>query len=54
MSWDTLIGIRREAADRRQQEDAAPPVACPNDGEPLEADKDGNLRCHFDGWSWRP
>lgn len=54
MSWEQLLDIQREAAERRRQEDDAPPVACPNDGEPLERAPDGSLRCRFDGWTWQP
>jgi hypothetical protein len=28
----------------------SPPLACPNDGEPLRPEPDGRLRCPFDGW----
>lgn len=36
MAWEQLIDIAREAAEERRAEAAQGPVACPNDGEPLE------------------
>jgi hypothetical protein len=50
MSWQSLIGIYRAAALERQAEDARPPTACPNDGQPLLTGPDGRLFCDFDGW----
>jgi len=47
MSWNQLLNIFRE---RRPA--PCPPVACPNDGEPLEQGPDGRLHCPFDGWTW--
>ncbi len=48
MAWDELAAILEE----RRKEAAAsdPPVACPNDGEPLQVAADGGLFCPFDGW----
>lgn len=51
-SWDQLGSIFAQAIAEREADDAADPVACPNDGEPLRADTSGNLRCPFDGWVW--
>jgi hypothetical protein len=48
--WEQLVSIYHDAALERQAEDAAEPVACPNDGEPLRAATDGRLYCPFDGW----
>lgn len=52
-SWWVLAAIMDEnrayAREARTQE----PVACPNDGEPLQLDPDGRLRCRYDGWVWR-
>ena len=50
MSWEQLLSILDEAREERERID--PPTACPNDGEPLQRDPDGNLRCGFDGWVW--
>jgi hypothetical protein len=50
MSWEQLIAIRQEQVDTVLAEKAAPPQACPNDGEPLRAGPDGELFCPFDGW----
>ncbi|HEY1380909.1 MAG TPA: hypothetical protein VGF55_29180 [Gemmataceae bacterium] len=49
-SWYTLVDILNEAAEYARQERDTPPVACPNDGEPLRAGTDGELYCPFDGW----
>lgn len=48
--WYSLLDIVREAHATRDQAVAAPPAACPNDGEPLRAAPDGGLYCPFDGW----
>ncbi|MGE5829605.1 MAG: hypothetical protein ACM30G_14790 [Micromonosporaceae bacterium] len=51
MSWQQLLDILHEAADQSRQEKTQPPVACPNDGEPLVTGPDGKLFCPFDGWT---
>jgi hypothetical protein len=48
--WGTLIGIYREAAQRYTEETNAEPVACPQDGEPLERGPDGRLFCPWGDW----
>ncbi len=50
MSWEQLAVIEKE----RQTEAAelVAPVACPNDGTPLQAGPGGVLHCPFDGWQW--
>lgn len=50
MSWDQLVSLYRAAADELAQEQADPPAACPNDGQPLETGPNGELWCPFDGW----
>jgi hypothetical protein len=52
MSWEQLIAIRQEAVDLARAELAAPPQACPNDGEPLRAGPDGELFCPYDGYQY--
>lgn len=52
MSWEQLASIYAENVERRREEDAAPPEACPNDGEPLDEGPGGVLHCTFDGWTW--
>lgn len=52
MSWQQLADILAEAAAEQEAERSAPPVACPNDGEPLETGPRGELHCRFDGWTW--
>ncbi|KKL48673.1 hypothetical protein LCGC14_2323150 [marine sediment metagenome] len=42
MSWEQLRSILDKAREERERID--PPTACPNDGEPLQRDPDGNLR----------
>lgn len=50
--WYQLISIERERREEYIRSHSAPPVACPNDGEPLRAVKNGSLRCPYDGWEW--
>lgn len=52
MSWQQLLDIYHEAADEHRAERSRPPVACPNDGEPLTAGPDGTLFCKFDGFQY--
>ncbi len=49
MAWEQLLAIQREAADSIRAELAAPPQACPFDGEPLREGPDGVLFCPFGG-----
>ena len=50
MSWYQLLDIQKEDALYREQLRRDGPRSCPNDGEPLQQDSDGNLHCRFDGW----
>lgn len=50
MAWEELLDIIQEGADIARQERSADPVACPNDGEPLQQGADGGLYCKWDGW----
>jgi hypothetical protein len=52
VAWEQLLAIQQEAADAVQAELAAPPSACPNDGEPLREGPDGTLFCPFDGYQY--
>ena len=52
MSWKQLIDIALEAAGERRAAASEPPVACPDDGEPLETTTTGQLHCQFCGWTW--
>lgn len=52
MSWEELLAVFRTDAEEQATEDATPPTACPNDGEPLEGGPNGELHCRFDGWIW--
>jgi hypothetical protein len=53
VSWDQLVDIIRETRDIAAEERDTPPVACPNDGEPLSTGPTGELFCTFDGWRFR-
>ncbi len=52
MPWEDLKAILDEARQEAAAEAAAPPRACPNDGEPLRTGPNGELFCTFDGWVW--
>ena len=53
MSWEQLESIIAEAVMYVRDEKTNPPLACPNDGEPLSSAPDGNgLFCKFDGYRW--
>lgn len=52
MAWEQLLSIFKEAEFWNRAEKNTPPVACPNDGEPLESTNDGKLHCPFDGYMW--
>lgn len=52
MSWDQLLDIYRENVEEYESSRNEEPVACPNDGQPLETNEDGVLHCKFDGWVW--
>lgn len=49
-NWWKLYDIYQEASAWMAEDLATPPVACPNDGEPLLAGPQGQLYCPFDGW----
>lgn len=50
MAWEQLLSIIQDAQAELDAERATPPIACPNDGEPLRTGPDGQLYCPFDGW----
>ena len=52
MSWEQLAGVLRDDRAAQEEQAAAAPVACPNDGEPLQAGPTGQLFCPFDGWRY--
>jgi hypothetical protein len=52
VAWEQLLAIQHEAADMVAAELAAPPSACPNDGEPLREGPDGVLFCPYDGYQY--
>lgn len=51
-SWWTLLAIQQEAAQLRDQDLNAPPLACPRCGEPMRSGSGGVLYCSFDGYRW--
>jgi hypothetical protein len=50
VSWDQLRSILAEQKAAVQAEQRIGPVACPNDGEPLQTGPGGVRFCPFDGW----
>ena len=52
MAWETLRDIERERRELERDERSRPPVACPNDGTPLQEGQGGALSCPFDGYRW--
>lgn len=51
--WWGLKSVMDMNQEYERQERRDPPLACPNDGEPLLRDPRGRLRCPYDGWIWR-
>lgn len=50
-SWWQLEAIARTNRENARQERLAGPLACPNDGEPLQWDpRSHRRRCPYDGW----
>lgn len=45
MAWETLLGIMAENRQLREEWRGTPPVACPNDGTPLQDGPEGELNC---------
>lgn len=52
MSWEELSAIYADQAMNERNQEQLPPVACPNDGTPLDVNSGGVLHCPFDGWMW--
>jgi hypothetical protein len=53
--WWGLDSILKEAAAEAAYYAGIPPVACPNDGEPLipgPPEEPDSLYCKFDGWQY--
>lgn len=50
--WYGLLSIIKEAKEEKREIEERPPMACPNDGEPLLQGPRGTLYCRFDGWRW--
>lgn len=61
MSWWALDTVLKDQAIEADYYRSIPPVACPNDGEPLRIGPprdSGILYCIYDGWQyprdWNP
>lgn len=55
LSWWQLDSVIKEQAWYRDYYRSVPPVACPNDGEPLIPGPSAEapvLYCRFDGWTY--
>lgn len=52
MAWEQLISIRDELAAYVRDERISPPVACPNDGEPLDVGRRGVRHCPWGDFEW--
>lgn len=55
MSWWQLDSVLKERAEYAVFYRELPPMACPNDGEPLlpgPSRDSGVLFCRFDGWTY--
>lgn len=53
MSWESLRQVYEEAKQLREDERRRRPVACPDDGTPLENGPRGELHCRHCGWTDR-
>lgn len=58
-SWWGLDSIFKQSRSEFEAFISAPPMACPNDGEPLRNGPSTNsnsagvqLYCPYDGWAW--
>ena len=47
-----LGAIIDQAVAERRSEATAPPVACPNHGDPLDRGPDGTLNCPLGDYTW--
>ena len=52
MSWEQLLTIAARNAELRREELSRPPLACPNDGTPLQPGPGNVLFCNHDGWQY--
>lgn len=55
MAWWQLDNVLKEQAEYERYYRAQPPVACPNDGEPLTpgpGNEPAVWFCKFDGWRY--
>lgn len=47
--WYGLLAIEQEYRDSIAEQRSQPPVACPEDGEPLRSGPNGELHCSWHG-----
>jgi hypothetical protein len=52
MAWEQLLSIKAEALMYVREERTQPPVACPYDGEPLDAASNGVLHCPWGNYEF--
>jgi hypothetical protein len=53
VAWEQMLSIVAEAVAYVEDERTSPPLACPFDGEPLDAAPDGNgLFCKLGNYRW--
>lgn len=52
MSWYQWLDTLKLDAEEFAYYANRPPLACPNDGEPLKTGPNGELFCPFDGWQY--
>jgi hypothetical protein len=52
MAWEQLTSIVAEAVAYMREEKTQPPIACPYDGEPLDAAPDGGLHCPWGNYEY--
>ena len=50
MSWNQLLSILESSVDDIEEQLREPPIACPEDGEPLRAAR-GVLHCRYCGFT---
>lgn len=51
-SWESLFSIVTEAVEYKRIERTQPPIACPFDGEPLDAGPGGVLHCKWGNYTY--
>lgn len=52
MGWQQLVDMGKQNAQDEMDYIQERPVACPNDGSPLDTGPNGELHCPFGDWVW--